>query len=428
MKDCVKNTKNIISQIESSINVLPNTVPSDFKVTFNYKGRKSIDIASEVLSKLTNDSSIVFDPFFGSGSFILAASKTRAKEIIGTELDQYPYFAFQSLIHKVDFDKMEIYFQSVKQSVYDQIMSLYQTECCNSTNYISKLLFDPDNGEDGLFNPTPNREIQNHENVKLVATCPYCGKKSKRFDEKDLQKLKLLDSYDTSRFPNTEYIENSRINITKETGANKYDKIFVKRSKIALLLIQDAINSIPECNERDLLENALVSALSLARIAMYGSATDILYHVVKEKAQETNVWLLFEEKYRNFVKFKKAHPEFQIDENNTRIRLIREDYSTFIDAHPEIKADIIYTDFPYTDQVPYLERNQLYRVWLETFYNKDIFALTEQMLNEEIVLTNAPSRPNKNTIESYCRDIDKMFSQLSKIIRTDGLVVFTWKL
>ena len=65
MKDCVKNTKNIISQIESSINVLPNTVPSDFKVTFNYKGRKSIDIASEVLSKLTNDSSIVFDPFFG---------------------------------------------------------------------------------------------------------------------------------------------------------------------------------------------------------------------------------------------------------------------------------------------------------------------------------------------------------------------------
>ena len=428
MKDCVKSTKEKISQIESSIHALSNTVPSDFKVTFNYKGRKSIDIANEVISRLTSDSSVVFDPFFGSGSFILAAAKTKVKEIIGTELDQYPYFAFQALVRKINFEKLEMHFQSIKKAVYDKVMSLYQTECCNSINYISKLFFDPDNGVDGLFNPAPHREIQNNENIKLVATCPYCGKKSKRFDEKDLQKLKSLEAYDTSRFPNIDYIENSRINITKAAGANKYDRIFVKRSKIALLLIQDAINSIPACDERDLLENALVSALSLARIAMYGSATDILYHVVKEKAQETNVWLLFEEKYRNFVKFKKAHPEFQIDKNNSRIKLFRDDYSAFINAHPEVKADVIYTDFPYTDQVPYLERNQLYRIWLETFYDKKAFSLTPQMLNEEIVLTNAPSRPNKNTIESYCSDIDKMFAQLSKIIRPDGLAVFTLNL
>ena len=64
MKDCVKSTKEKISQIESSIHALSNTVPSDFKVTFNYKGRKSIDIANEVISRLTSDSSVVFDPFF----------------------------------------------------------------------------------------------------------------------------------------------------------------------------------------------------------------------------------------------------------------------------------------------------------------------------------------------------------------------------
>lgn len=59
---------------------------------------------------------------------------------------------------------------------------------------------------------------------------------------------------------------------------------------------------------------------------------------------------------------------------------------------------------------------------------KKIIGVTPQMLNEEIVLTNAPSRPNKNTIESYCSDIDKMFAQLSKIIRPDGLAVFTLNL
>ena len=121
MKECVKKTKDRISQIESSVHALPNTVPSDFKVTFNYKGRKSMDIASEVISRLTNDSSVVFDPFFGSGSFILAAAKTKVKEIIGTELDQYPYFAFQALVRKIDFEKLEIHFQSIKNAVFDKI-------------------------------------------------------------------------------------------------------------------------------------------------------------------------------------------------------------------------------------------------------------------------------------------------------------------
>ena len=50
------------------------------------------------------------------------------------------------------------------------------------------------------------------------------------------------------------------------------------------------------------------------------------------------------------------------------------------------------------------------------------------MLKEEIVLTNAPSRKDKNNIQSYYKDIDRMFAVLRNHIKTDKLLVFTMKL
>src|SRR5699024_3361299 len=44
------------------------------------------------------------------------------------------------------------------------------------------------------------------------------------------------------------------------------------------------------------------------------------------------------------------------------------------------------------------------------------------------VLTNAPSRKNKSNIQSYYKDIDKMFAVLRSHIKTEKLVIFTMKL
>lgn len=83
---------------------------------------------------------------------------------------------------------------------------------------------------------------------------------------------------------------------------------------------------------------------------------------------------------------------------------------------------LIYTDFPYTDQVPYLERNQLYRVWLNKFYNGGIsFELTTKMLDEEIVQTDSPERKTKG-VEQYYSDIDKMFKTFYKVLKSIPLL------
>ena len=425
-KQIPDSVKERLNRIKTAIEDVPNTVPNEMRTTFNFKGRKSPEIAERVIEAVCDSEDIIFDPFMGSGSFVYAAMG-KVKRIYATELDNYTFNAVNALMSKVDMLKLGVLFDTVKDDVYKEIMALYETSCCGCRNYISKVLFDPEEGKEGYFNPSPNREIVDGKNIKLVEKCPVCGGKAKRFEEEDYKKLISLEKINIDRFPKKQYIANSRINITPSTGADKYDRIFTQRNRIALLLLQDAINKLEPSKERDVLEQVLVASISLARIAMYGSSTDILYHVVGHGAQDMNVWLLFEDKYKSFCKFKSVYCDRQIGTTDSEVIIVNKDYASYIDENPNLKVDVIYTDFPYTDQVPYLERNQLYRVWLETFYDSK-YALTEEMLEQEIVQTNAETRTKKRDIENYYKDIDNMFSHFSKVLNKDGLVFLTMKL
>lgn len=415
-----------LNKIKTAIEDVPNTVPNEMRMTFNFKGRKSPIIAEKVIEAISDGSDVMYDPFMGSGSFVYAAMG-KVKKIYATELDNYTFNAVSVLMNKIDMLKLSELFNAVKKDVYEQIMKLYETSCCGRKNYISKVLFDPEEGKEGYFNPSNNREIVNGKNIKLIEKCPVCGGKSKKFDNDDYQKLVRLEKVNVDRFPRDQYIVNSRINITSSTGADKYDRIFTQRNKIALLTLQDAINKLEPSGEKDVLEQVLVASISLARIAMYGSSTDILYHVVGHGAQDMNVWQLFEEKYKSFCKFKSVYSNKQIGTTDSTVIIANKDYAEYIKENPDLKVDIIYTDFPYTDQVPYLERNQLYRIWLEKFYDSK-YALTEDMLKQEIVLTNAESRIEKRDIENYYKDIDNMFSHFYKVLNENGLVFLTMKL
>ena len=425
-KEISKAVKARLSRINEVINETPNTVPNEMRTTFNFKGRKSPIIAEKIIKSICTDETVIYDPFMGSGSFVYA-SMGNVKKIYATELDNYTFNAVNALMCKADMLKLEELYQKVKAIAYNDIMSLYETSCCGEINYISKLLFDPDEGKNGLYFPLPNREILNEKNVKFVRKCPVCGERAKKFDDYDYQKLSDIEKINAERFPKTKYIANSRINITSSTGADNYDRIFTHRNRVALLILQDAVNSQEASQERDILEQVLVASISLARIAMYGSSTDILYHVVGHGAQDMNVWMLFEDKYNSFCKFKKTYHDKQIGITSSEVIILNEDYADFIDKTPNLNVDLIYTDFPYTDQVPYLERNQIYRVWLEKFYDSK-YKLSKEMLDKEIVLTNAESRPIKKEIENYYKDIDNMFLHFSKILNDEGLVFFTMKL
>lgn len=418
-----KETAEKISSIVYDISDMKNSIPGITKSAFNFKGRKSEDIATAVLSKISNDDSVICDPFFGSGTFLRAGLRV-GLDTIGIELDNYTYDAFKVFHSPYNHHRIETLYLQLKEVCFDEIMQLYETSCCGHKNYIKTLYFDPETNE--YFNPQSHREIKEGKNIKLYYACPICGNTSKKFEMSDNKKLEEIEELDTEEFPSHKYIENSRINITSRTGADKYDKIFTRRNQYALLLLQNAISELDNCIEKEILQHALISSLSLCRIAQYGSSTDILYHVMKEKAQDMNVWSVFENKYAKIMKFITLNHENRLSFND--IKTYNNDFQeVFAQTELSESIDIIYTDPPYTDQVPYLERNQLYRDWLQHFVDADKFKLTAKMLTSEFVVSNAPTRPDK-TIGNYFHDLDSMFESFSKVIKTDGLVCLTLNL
>lgn len=427
-KEITRENKEKIQNLLSAIDGVENNVPFKLKTAFNFKGRKSPTIAQKVIEAITDENDVIYDPFMGSGSFVIAAAKANRK-IVATEIDNYTYSAVYALLAEVDLEKIHTIFKKIEKIAKSSVMDLYETSCCGVKNYIEKLYFDPQNNE--FYSPRPNREFTDGRNIKLISPCPVCGNKDKIFEEFDEEKINSISEHDITDFPKDTYIENSRINITKSTGANHYDRIFTKRNQKALLLIQKAILKQESCIERDVIEQALVSALSLARISMYGSSTDILYHVVPFGAQEMNVWTLFETKLNSFINFKKEYSDilFQNSTEGKKYYIHNESYQDFCSEKLLNEAfDLIYTDVPYTDQVPYLERNQLYRIWLNKFYDDNSFKLTSKMLDEEVVQSDSPERENKQGVEQYYSDIDKMFKEFYRVLKKNSLVIFTVKL
>ncbi|MFW8617737.1 restriction endonuclease [Enterococcus innesii] len=405
-----------------------NLVPRLVKETYTFKGRKSPELLARVILALTGSDSFILDPFLGSG-MTLIASQNAQRKFLGIELDNYTYSVDKTLFEKVDSRELKKLFKQIQDSVKDQVMSLYETECDGETNYIKKVLFDRKNGKDGYFHPEENREIKNGRNIILMKKSPK-GNSSKKFNEVDWEKIQQVEKMDASAFPDDTYYENSRINITKSTGADKYGEIFSHRNKVALLMIQSEISKLPISKEKEFLQQVLVASLSLARIAMYGSSTDILYHVVHEKAQDMNVWFLFESRYKKFVKFQMEYKRILTDhfDNGSDYKVVNADYYEYLKNHEDLMFDAIVTDFPYTDQVPYLERNQMFRIWLNHFDDdRENFELTDKMLESEIVVTNAVARKEKD-LGHYYHDIDKMFKTFSEHLKVGSPVVIFTKL
>lgn len=435
-----RNNDNIIDikkRIENGINYIStinNVVPNTLKRTANFKGRKSVEISEKIISAIAKPNAIIGDPFTGMNSFGIA-SRNGGFQFKGAELDNYTFSVLKALFTQYDANKFKDMFNQIKEKYMHEIMDLYATECCGQKNYISKLHFDPE-GEEGFdfpeyYHPTPHRDIANNETIILSAACPICGRKKKKFDKIDETKILECNKLDTSAFPNHHLIENSRINITATHAADRYDRNFTNRSKYALLRIQWAINELEASTERDILEQCLVASLTLARICQYGSGSEYIYQVMRKQAQEKNVWELFNDKVESFSIFKEEYTAYQypdISSNNCPMQIVNSDYKLFLDNNPNV-FDVLYTDPPYTDQVAYLERSQLYRDWLHAFYDPtNSFLLTEEMLNDEIVVTNAPSRLNKAGLVQYYADIDTMFGKFYDSLKDNGIVVMTIKL
>ena len=115
--------KQRIDDLVIALNGIENKIPYILKTVFNFKGRKSPEIAEIAIKKLTEKDDIIYDPFMGSAMFNIA-SVNAGRKIVSTEIDNYTYYAVYSLLAKIDTEKFNDMLNTLEASVKHEVMEL----------------------------------------------------------------------------------------------------------------------------------------------------------------------------------------------------------------------------------------------------------------------------------------------------------------
>jgi hypothetical protein len=220
-------------------------------------------------------------------------------------------------------------------------------------------------------------------------------------------------------------LENNRIAIPSGSKVSDY---LCARNKIALSIIRKELNSIRNVRERELVELVISSAVNLIRLSDKKASSQIPFWRPKKDITSRNALLILKDKIERCVEgldyASSSFPSSLVEEGSKLVAkslsstasalILRKPFQNVSKSDiPSNSVDLILTDPPYTDQVPYLEYSQLASLILG-WDN-----LNKENLHSEIVVSNARRRKAKN-LANFNNELGKAFKQMARIIKSDG--------
>lgn len=385
--------------------------------TFPFVGRKDRDIAAEIIEELSPKDGVVCDPFVGSGTFAYAAldagriAKVNEWEPYAHEMMSAPFTELPSK------EEYECALEEFKKVVGTQMMDIYETSCpeCGQRLMFDGLFFDREPEE--YFNPTEHERLgENKENIIFRGKYKCrCGCKAKRYDESDEKVRMRLDSYNFD-FPDSPIIENSRLNFTAPEFTH-YGALFSKRQKIALLLINDAIKNM-EGNIHRFFYDTFLSIIHLGKYTDYRSKSQD-NHCPTNRLKETNLYYRFIEKldarWNYLSEFRRSHDTGKVEVSFT-------DFRAFFSNIPDGSIDLVLTDPPFGDTAQYFEHAQRVHPFIPYSLIND-----QERLNNEVVISNSPSRTNKHGEEQFMNDIEILLKESSRTLKDHGFLAMYFR-
>ena len=214
-------------------------------------------------------------------------------------------------------------------------------------------------------------------------------------------------------------IPNSRIAIKDNDTVYKY---FCNRNLKALDIILDILKSYQGNPGYAVLELLISSAINLIKLSDKKASSQMPYWLPKTNVTSRNAIMVIEKKVAAFKdgliylnECCQLHDG--IEGQDEKLLTIRNEAAQDISKKdlPDGSVDLILTDPPYTDQVPYIEYSQI----IYNILNWD--ALTEDILNSELVVSDAPSR--KKDTDDFNTVFSLIVERASKALRDGGYFV-----
>lgn len=398
--------KEIVHDVDEKLSVIKELKPIvDNPAGFmhNYMARKPYNIVSEIIKRFCPDNGCVYDPMFGSGTTIIEASKL-GRKAIGTDINLLAYKLCKTSLTKWDLSKVEIAIDSFCKDVRSACDSLYLFVEEDENRILERCHFDR----------CGTKLVPTMYWYKLQKNGKLTGRKKAVASSEFIDKYNMHEESDIQNVRNHALIPNSRIAIGPDATVYGY---FCNRNLIAIDRIIGILHSYQDCYCYDILELLVSSAINLIKLSDKKASSQMPYWLPKKDVTSRNAVMIIEQKavaFKAGLAYLNEKCKYFVDENDVVLKNMPAQ-NISLDMLPNESVDLILTDPPYTDQVPYLEYNQL---WYKVMGWQ---GFTGESLDAELVVSDAPSR-NKDA-DNFNHTFEVILNRISPALKTNGYFI-----
>jgi len=401
--------------VETSVREL--TRPTGYKGLYafhKYWGKKPSETVSFLVEQLSRPNDLVFDPFLGSGA-IAREAFIRGRRIVGCDLNPVAIELATLMVAPPPLAETLRYLKEIESAVRADIDRSYLLiDGSIATHYLWQ--------ENNLCQVW-KKASRGNLRVELAPT------------EADLAVLNQFRSYTPKTLRPLRIFRNPRIN---SPGGMQWRDLFTGRALRNLELLREAILRIADEPVR--------KAFMLALTASTGQMSKMVFAIQKRgKASgtrstgrvevgswvigfwrpklhfEVNVWNCFENKTRGLLRGLQStaadgrRPRISARamdalKGDVEVALVNADALELLESLPEGGIDLVVTDPPHGDRIPYLELSEIWNAVLDK----------HPSFEKEIVVSDASERGH--TPERYAQRMKRFFELVGGSLSDDGRV------
>lgn len=403
--------------MESVITTAQVSAPSGYRGLYafhKYWGKKPFEPVSYVIENLANRHEVILDPFVGSGVVVREAARL-GRRFIGIDLNPIAIEISNLLVSPPEVSIVEKGFVEIERRVRRQIEESYKRD--DTDDIVTHYLW----------------ENQSLRQVWVVRRGRSGGRRIYEPTGHDIRRFKKYEGYQSRHIQPPRFFTNSRINAFPDLTLND---LFTGRALLNIDLLLDAIGSLPTSTQSifRLCLTAASGQMSNMVFAITGrgkttgrssSKVEVGSWVIgywrPELHFEINVWNCFARRVRRLVRALREsdwsmpcslsdHPSDVLCGQATGV-LCCDDALEALIRFPANSIDLIVTDPPHSDRVPYLELSEMWNAILG--YTVDF--------RKEIVVSNARER-NKGVAE-YNQAMRKFLALAGRVLREGHFMI-----
>lgn len=364
-----------------------------------YWGKKPADELNNIVQKYSFEKDLLLDPFAGYGGFSSEAVLLN-RNVISNDLNPISNFINKVLLlDEIDFKKVDdmIKILEFKVKSYEEKWYSYDGKIITTALRTQK---------DEII----NLRIKEGKKIKEVGQLDksYIGK------YEDFEKNYKI----TEWFPKDKLIINSRI--SARDGMTIVD-LFPKRALACHAKLLSVIHEFENGNEKDLFLLAFTSNVAncsklVPPIKSRGEMSQGAWMTgfyIGETYLENNVFHYYINRIKKIMAGKKEYlEELELLADKGEFKITNEDAKKLSIADNTI--DLVFTDFPYGDAVPYFEQSVLWNAWMKFNVNYE----------DEIVISDSKDR--KKTKEEFKKEIYQAIFEINRVLKENKYFIFTF--